>query len=82
MYGMSLSPDQYLLRAFEAKRLDHAEVWATLKGLFSEQPPPPYSALPPPDRDAEVRRDREAWERGMARKKLVLNQLYVTICSR
>jgi hypothetical protein len=74
-YGLSLSPEQNLARAFNAKRLDHAEVWATLAGLLAEQPPPPYSVLPPLDRDAGVRRDRETWERGMARKKLVLNQL-------
>lgn len=74
-YGMSLSPEQNLARAFNAKRLDHAEIWATLAGLLAEQPPPPYSVLPPVDRDAEIRRDRENWERGMARKKLVLDQL-------
>jgi len=77
VYGMSLSPEQNLARAFEAKRLDHAEVWATLRGLFSEQPPPPYSVLPPLDRETEVRRDRDAWERGVARKRLVLDQLCV-----
>lgn len=72
---MSLSPERNLRRAFDAKRLDHAEVWATLHGLLYDQPPPPYSAQPPVDPDAESRRDRESWERGMARKKLVLDEL-------
>jgi hypothetical protein len=75
LYGMSLSPEQNLRRALDAKRLDHAEIWATLQGLLYDQPPPPYSAQPPADLDAEQRRDREAWERGMARKKLVLDDL-------
>lgn len=74
-YGMSLSPEMNLRRAFDAKRLDHAEVWATLSGLLGDQPPPPYSAQPPVDPYEEVRRDREAWERGIARKKLVLDEL-------
>lgn len=73
-YGVCLSPEENLVKAFEAKRLDHAEVWAILHGLLCDTPPP-YSALPPPDRDTTVRRDREAWERGMARKKLVVEQL-------
>jgi hypothetical protein len=76
-YGVSLSPERNLQKAFEHKKLHHAEIWSALIGLLSDPPPPPYSVMPPTqqDRDMGERREREAWERGVARKKLVLEQM-------
>ena len=74
-YGVSLSPEINLQHAFDAKRLDHAEVWSTLRSLLSDPPPPPYSAHHDLVAEAEARREKEVWERGTARKKLVLDEM-------
>ncbi|KAK8846765.1 hypothetical protein IAR55_005853 [Kwoniella newhampshirensis] len=77
VYSMSLESNIY--HAVEAKRLDHAEAWSTLKGVLAD-PPPAYSALPPVHGKAEdQRRERAVWEKSMARKKRVLDQLYTVL---
>ncbi|ORY26858.1 hypothetical protein BCR39DRAFT_560289 [Naematelia encephala] len=77
LYSTSVESNLYL--AFERKRLDHAQIWATLQGLLTE-PPPPYSRHPPLVRDVDAaRREREIWERGIARKKLVLDKIFATL---
>ena len=95
-YGLSLSPERNLVAAFEAKRLDHAEVWSVLVGLlYPLLPPPAYSlvpldgsvAAPGPfgtsgDDEFDIGRDREAWERGMARKRLVLDELFAKLIAK
>ena len=71
-YSASLEGD--LAIALDAKRFDHAEVFATLQGLLAD-PPPPYSRLPPLERVHEVRQERRVWEQAMARRKLVLDRM-------
>lgn len=70
----NLSVDNNYARAIEAKRLEHAAVWATLRGLL-EDPPPPYSKHPQLRREADARRERQDWERGMAQKQVILDQM-------
>lgn len=76
MYGMSVEANMSF--ALEAKRLDHADVWATVRGILAD-PPPPYTRLPQLDENQEslVRRERMVWEKGMERKKRVVDRLCV-----
>ncbi|ORX34388.1 hypothetical protein BD324DRAFT_683340 [Kockovaella imperatae] len=73
-YGTSTSLRRNLHIAFDAKRLDHAQLWSTLEGLLSD-PPPPYSVHPPRPDFLDRRAERVEWERSMARKQSVLNQI-------
>ncbi|WWC59175.1 uncharacterized protein I303_101724 [Kwoniella dejecticola CBS 10117] len=71
----SISVEKNLVHALEAKKLDHAEVWSTLRGVLTD-PPPGYSVLPPPNsRAGDSRRGRHEWERSMMRKKRVVDQM-------
>lgn len=73
MYGMSVEAN--MSYALEAKRLDHADVWATVRGILAD-PPPPYTQLPQLDEKQDrVRRERLIWEKGMERKKKVVDRL-------
>ncbi|WVQ84028.1 hypothetical protein IAT38_006173 [Cryptococcus sp. DSM 104549] len=76
VYGMSVEGNMGY--ALEAKRLDHAEVWATMRGVLAD-PPPVYSVLPELVGQEDPRRERVDWERGMARKKKVLDQLFAVL---
>ena len=69
VYGMSVPTNTVC--ALEAKRFDHAEVWATLRGVLSD-PPPPYSRHPPMSHADDVRRQREMWEQGVTRRRALL----------
>lgn len=70
----NLSVENNFARAIEAKRLEHAAVWATLRGVL-EDPPPPYSKHPEVAREVDSRRARQDWERGMAQRRTILDQL-------
>jgi hypothetical protein len=72
----NLSAENNYERAIEAKRLDHAAVWATVRGLL-EDPPPPYSKHPEIKRQVDPRRARHNWERGLLQRRNILNQLLV-----
>jgi hypothetical protein len=72
IYSSSLEHNTAL--ALEAKRLDHTEVFATLRGLL-EHPPPPYSQHPPLHREHDLRKEREIWEQAIIRKKLILDEM-------
>nr|ACZ81474.1 CND01460 [Kwoniella heveanensis] len=77
LYKMSI--ENNLLQALEAKRLDHAEIWSTLRGVLTD-PPPAYSALPPiARRHDDVRRERYIWEKSMARKKRIVDQVFTVL---
>ncbi|KIS02247.1 vacuolar membrane protein [Cryptococcus deuterogattii 2001/935-1] len=78
MYGMSVEANMSF--ALEAKRLDHADVWATVRGILAD-PPPPYTRLPQLDENQEslVRRERMVWEKGMERKKRVVDRLFTNL---
>ncbi|WVF70087.1 hypothetical protein IAT40_004874 [Kwoniella sp. CBS 6097] len=77
LYSMSI--ENNLLQALEAKRLDHAEIWATLRGVLTD-PPPAYSALPPiAHRHDDPRRERYIWEKSMARKKHIVDQIFTVL---
>jgi hypothetical protein len=65
-----------LFHALDAKRLDHAVIWSTLRGLLTD-PPPPYSQHPIPQREADPRRERDQWEKGIARKRALVDQMWV-----
>lgn len=67
--------DVNLIAALDAKRLDHAEVWATLRAILSD-PPPPYADHPPTHHDMSARRERRLWERDMVRKRSVIDDLF------
>lgn len=69
------SIDANLVYALDAKRLDHAEVWASLRALLHD-PPPPYSSHPALRREDDPRRDRVMWEREMERKRTVIDMLF------
>ncbi|WWC87209.1 uncharacterized protein L201_002096 [Kwoniella dendrophila CBS 6074] len=70
------SIENNLSHALEAKKLDHAEVWSTLRGVLMD-PPPAYSALPPVrSRINDIRRERYDWERSNIRKKKVVDQMF------
>lgn len=71
-YGPSLEANVH--HALDAKRLDHADVWSTLRAIL-EDPPPPYSRHPGPDREVAARREREWWERSTARKAELIGQM-------
>lgn len=71
-YNMSL--ENNFARAMEAKRLEHAAVWATLRGVL-EDPPPPYSKHPELMRELDARRAWQDWERGMAHRRSILHQM-------
>jgi hypothetical protein len=70
----NLSTENNYERAIEAKRLDHAAVWATLKGILDD-PPPPYSKHPHIKREVDQRRARHNWERGLLQRRTILNQM-------
>jgi hypothetical protein len=70
----NLSTETNYERAIEAKRLDHAAVWATLRGLLDD-PPPPYSRHPDIKREIDQRRARHNWERGLLQRRTILNQM-------
>jgi hypothetical protein len=72
----NLSLENNYARALEAKRLGHAAVWATLRGVL-EDPPPPYTKHAELERDVDPRRTREGWERGMTHRRKILEQMYV-----
>ncbi|WVR04414.1 hypothetical protein IAU60_001416 [Kwoniella sp. DSM 27419] len=75
----STNTESNLLYALEAKRLDHAEVWSTLRGVLSEAPPA-YSATPPVmGRPEDMRRERYMWEKSMARKKHIVDQIMTVL---
>lgn len=77
MYGMSVEAN--MSYALEAKRLDHADVWATVRGILAD-PPPPYTQLPQLDEKQDrVRRERLIWEKGMERKKKVVDRLFTNL---
>lgn len=69
IYATSL--ERNITLALEAKRWDHAEVFATLHGLLAD-PPPPYSRHPPLKRAFDSQRD---FERGTARRKIILDDM-------
>ncbi len=60
--------------AFEAKRLDHAEVFATLHGLLAD-PPPPHSRHPPLSREVDLHHEREMCVQEVMRKKVTLDKM-------
>jgi hypothetical protein len=68
LYGESVEGN--LQVALELGRLDHARAWATIAGLLSEIPPI-YQAK------RDERREREVWERGVVRRKLILEEMWV-----
>lgn len=72
------SVDANLVHALEAKRLDHAEVWASLRALLVD-PPPPYSDHPPLHRELTARAERLRWERDMERKRCVLDEVFARL---
>ncbi|WVQ97798.1 hypothetical protein IAU59_004913 [Kwoniella sp. CBS 9459] len=75
----NVSVENNLLQALEAKRLDHAEIWATLRGVLTD-PPPAYSALPPiARRHDDPRRERYIWEKSMAKKKHIVDQIFTVL---
>ncbi|WOO79450.1 putative RWD, RING finger and WD repeat-containing protein [Vanrija pseudolonga] len=69
------SIDANLVHALDMKRLDHAEVWAAVRSLLTD-PPPPYSRHPPFHRDSSAKRERMDWEVGMERKRRVLDKIF------
>lgn len=71
----NLSLENNFSSAMDAKRLDHAAVWATLRGILDD-PPPPYSEHPGLSREPDARRVRQDWERGMTQRRIILDQLY------
>ncbi|OCF59100.1 vacuolar membrane protein [Kwoniella mangroviensis CBS 10435] len=74
------SLENNLRHALDGKKLDHAEVWSTLRGVLSDPAPPAYSALPPPMAKVnDVRRERYDWERSMVRKKKVVDQMFAVL---
>lgn len=70
----TMSPENNFERAIEAQRLDHATVWATLRGLLDD-PPPPYTPHQNINREVDGRRARHNWERGLAQRRTILNQM-------
>jgi hypothetical protein len=70
----TLSPENNFERAIEAQRLDHATVWATLRGLLDD-PPPPYTPHQDINREVDGRRARHNWERGLMQRRTILNQM-------
>lgn len=75
----NLSLENNFARAIDAKRLEHAAVWATLRGILVD-PPPPYTKHAEFEHDIDPRRARAGWERGMAHRQAILDQMWV--CSR
>ncbi|WVW78757.1 hypothetical protein I302_100718 [Kwoniella bestiolae CBS 10118] len=76
----TISVEDNLRHALDAKKLDHAEVWSTLRGVLSDPPPPAYSALPPPmAKVGDIRRERYDWERSMVRKKKIVDQMFTVL---
>ncbi|TXT06124.1 hypothetical protein VHUM_03597 [Vanrija humicola] len=69
------SIDANLVHALDLKRLDHAEVWAAVRSLLSD-PPPPYSPHAPFRRESSAKRERMDWEVSMERKRRVLDQIF------
>lgn len=63
-----------LVASLDAKKLDHAEVWATLRAVLMD-PPPPYADHPPLRHDLSARRERRLWERDLVRKRRVIDEL-------
>ncbi|WWC67663.1 uncharacterized protein I206_101574 [Kwoniella pini CBS 10737] len=77
----STSVENNLTHALEAKKLDHAEVWSTLRGVLSD-PPPAYTALPPlGHRINGIKTERYGWERSMIRRKRVIDQMFKVLIS-
>ena len=76
----NLSLENNYARAIDAKRLGHAAVWATLRGVL-EDPPPPYTKHAEIERDVDARRVREGWERGMDHRRKILDQVCVSASS-
>ncbi|RXK42257.1 hypothetical protein M231_00617 [Tremella mesenterica] len=76
VYGMDLQDN--LLHAIQHVRLDHAEIWATLKGLLNE-PPPPYSQLPPLERPHDPWRERALWEQAITHRRAMFELLLVEL---
>ena len=72
IYTSSL--ERNIAAAIEAKRFDHAETFATLHGLLAD-PPPPYSPHPPLDLKVDLFRDRDIWEQGIAKRKLLIEDM-------
>lgn len=67
-------PENNLFHAMEAKRYDHVDIWAALRALLSD-PPPPYSRHPRLGRELDTRKEREIWEKGIARKRELVDQM-------
>ncbi|WRT65038.1 uncharacterized protein IL334_001980 [Kwoniella shivajii] len=68
-----------LAHSLEAKNLDHAEIWSTLKGVLID-PPPRYSTLPSINRKSyDRRRERSDWDKSMVRKKKVIDQIFTVL---
>ncbi|TYJ52693.1 hypothetical protein B9479_006699 [Cryptococcus floricola] len=80
VYGMSV--DANMGYALDAKRLDHAEIWATIRGILAD-PPPAYTILPQVvGKKDDPRRERMNWEQGMERKRKVLHTLFSVLIQR
>ncbi|WVQ76797.1 hypothetical protein IAR50_006471 [Cryptococcus sp. DSM 104548] len=80
VYGMSV--DANMGHALDAKRLDHAQIWATVRGVLAD-PPPAYTILPQViGREEDPRRERMNWEQGMERKRKVLDTLFSILTQR
>ncbi|ODN75389.1 hypothetical protein L202_06547, partial [Cryptococcus amylolentus CBS 6039] len=80
VYGMSV--DANMGYALDAKRLDHAEIWATIRGILAD-PPPAYTILPQVvGKKDDPRRERMIWEQGMERKRKVLDTLFSILIQR
>lgn len=75
------SIDGNLVHALEVKKLEHAEVWAALRALLTD-PPPPYSDHAPLSRTAATHAERFRWEREMERKRCVVDGIFDRLMER
>jgi hypothetical protein len=68
-YGTNI--ERNLATSLELGRMDHARMWATVGGLLGEAPPSYDSVFGKSD----ARREREIWERGVVRRRLILDEM-------
>jgi hypothetical protein len=77
-YGIPRGADEVermIAVAAVKKRSDHVLVLEALRGVLEDPPPPPYSSCPPYEGLRDQRLERERWERGVASRKDILDQM-------